>query len=93
MDLQQTKLPLINSVLACLWTLANQESYRGVADRFNMSKSTLAKHLHEFCCYVNTYMAHHISWPRGQRLEMSKLGFDAAGFPNTDVQWMGVTFL
>ncbi|KAK9977060.1 hypothetical protein ABG768_018881 [Culter alburnus] len=86
MNLQQTKLPLINSVLACLWTLANQESYRGVADRFNMSKSTLAKHLHEFCCYVNTYMAHHISWPRGQRLAMSKLGFDAAGFPNTDVQ-------
>ncbi|XP_051965445.1 uncharacterized protein LOC127631382 [Xyrauchen texanus] len=83
MNLQQTKLPLTNSVLACIWTLANQESYRGVADRFNMSKSTLAKHLHEFCCNVNTYMAHHISWPRGQRLEMSKLGFDAAGFPNT----------
>ncbi|CAM4685349.1 unnamed protein product [Leuciscus chuanchicus] len=66
MNLQQTKLPLTNSVLTCLWTLANQESYRGVADRFNMSKSTLAKHLHEFCCNVNSYMAHHISWPRGQ---------------------------
>ncbi len=71
------------TVLACLWTLTNQESYRGVADRFNISKSTLAKHLHEFCCYVNTYMAHHISWPTGQRLQMSKLNFDAAGFPNT----------
>ncbi|KAM9462843.1 uncharacterized protein Hap1MRO34_016708 [Clarias gariepinus] len=83
MNLQQSKLPVTQSVLFCFWTLANQESYRGVADRFNISKSTLAKHLHEFCCYVNTYMAHHISWARGQRLQMSKLKFDLAGFPNT----------
>ncbi|KAK9535765.1 hypothetical protein VZT92_008124 [Zoarces viviparus] len=27
---QRTKLPVCNSVLACLWTLSNQESYRGV---------------------------------------------------------------
>lgn len=29
------------------------------------------------------HMAHKISWPRGQRLQTSKLEFDAAGFPNT----------
>lgn len=75
-NLQKTKLPLTQSVPACLWTLANQEPYRGVADRFKISKSTLAKHLHTFCCY--TYMANHISWPTGQRLQMSKLNFDDA---------------
>uniref|UniRef100_A0A3B1JM55 DDE Tnp4 domain-containing protein n=1 Tax=Astyanax mexicanus TaxID=7994 RepID=A0A3B1JM55_ASTMX len=79
----QTKLPLAKSVLACLWTLSNQESYRGVADRFNVTKSTLAKHLHEFCSLVNVHMAHHISWPVGQTLHKSVLGFEAAGFPNT----------
>uniref|UniRef100_A0A3B1KAW0 DDE Tnp4 domain-containing protein n=1 Tax=Astyanax mexicanus TaxID=7994 RepID=A0A3B1KAW0_ASTMX len=61
----------------------DQESYRGVADRFNVTKSTLAKHLHEFCSLVNVHMAHHISWPVGQTLHKSVLGFEAAGFPNT----------
>ena len=83
MNLLQTKLPLKNSVLACLWTLSNQESYRGVADRFSITKSTLAKHLHDFCSLINAHMAHHISWPRDQRLQMSTVGFDTAGFPNT----------
>ncbi|XP_053360825.1 uncharacterized protein LOC128530754 isoform X2 [Clarias gariepinus] len=30
MNLQQSKLPVTQSVLFCLWTLANQESYRGL---------------------------------------------------------------
>ncbi|MGH0148826.1 UNVERIFIED_CONTAM: hypothetical protein FKN15_013494, partial [Acipenser sinensis] len=44
---QGTKWPFQNTVLACLWTLVNQESYRGVADRFNTSKSNICIHLHE----------------------------------------------
>ncbi|XP_048020367.1 uncharacterized protein LOC125251409 [Megalobrama amblycephala] len=83
MNLQQTKLPLTNSVLACLWTLANQESYRGVADRFNLAKSTLSKQNSRRCSLLITQMNYHISWPRGQWLQISKLAFDAAGFPNT----------
>ncbi|XP_034095934.1 putative nuclease HARBI1 isoform X1 [Gymnodraco acuticeps] len=80
---QHSKVPLQNSVLACLWTLSNQESYRGVADRFNITKSTVCLHLHEFCSLVTTYLSHHISWPTGQALHNSELGFRAAGFPNT----------
>uniref|UniRef100_A0A8C6KUR7 DDE Tnp4 domain-containing protein n=1 Tax=Nothobranchius furzeri TaxID=105023 RepID=A0A8C6KUR7_NOTFU len=80
---QHTKLPLSKSVLACLWTLANQESYRGVADRFNISKSTVFAHLHHFCSLVITHLSHYISWPTGEQLHTSQLGFQRAGFPNT----------
>ncbi|MGH0186562.1 UNVERIFIED_CONTAM: hypothetical protein FKN15_022104 [Acipenser sinensis] len=51
---QGTKWPFQNTVLACLWTLVNQESYRGVADRFNTSKSNICIHLHEGW-YIVTY--------------------------------------
>ena len=83
MNRQQTKLPLPNSVLACLWTLSNQESYRGIGDRFNMSKSSVSSHIHFFCSLINTHLSHHISWPRGEALTASQLGFEKAGFPNT----------
>ncbi len=80
---QHTKLPLTSSVLACLWTLSNQESYRGVADRFNISKSTMSSQLHHFCSLVNTHLSHHISWPTAEAIQTSRLHFEAAGFPNT----------
>ncbi len=83
MNRQHTKLPLSNSVLACLWTLSNQESYRGVADRFNISKSTISTHLHHFCSLVTTHLYHNISWPTADSLHTSQLRFQAAGFPNT----------
>ena len=34
-----------NRVLASLWLMANQESFRGVADQFNLNKGTLHHHL------------------------------------------------
>ncbi|XP_048876160.1 uncharacterized protein LOC125746326 [Brienomyrus brachyistius] len=78
-----TKVPLKDIVLACLWTLANQESYRAVANRFNISKSSLMVHLHQFCVLINTHMVHHVTWPVGQTLHRSELGFARAGFPRT----------
>ncbi|XP_042575727.1 protein ANTAGONIST OF LIKE HETEROCHROMATIN PROTEIN 1-like [Cyprinus carpio] len=83
MNKQQTKVHLTNSILASLWTLSNQESYRGVADRFNITKSTVSTHLHEFCSLVITHLSHYISWPRGQALHISQLEFETAGFPKT----------
>ncbi|XP_051968809.1 uncharacterized protein LOC127633620 [Xyrauchen texanus] len=83
MNTQQTKVPLTNSILASLWTLSNQESYRGVADRFNITKSTVSTHLHDFCSLVITHLSHYISWPRGQALHISQLEFETAGFPKT----------
>ncbi|KAK7168095.1 hypothetical protein R3I94_002217 [Phoxinus phoxinus] len=83
MNKQQTKVPLTNSILASLWTLSNQESYRGVADRFNITKSTVSTHLHDFCSLVITHLSHYISWPRGQALHISQSEFEKAGFPKT----------
>lgn len=47
----------------------------GVADRFNISKSTLSTHLHHFCSLVNTYLSHHISWPTAETLHTPQLLF------------------
>lgn len=84
MNRQHSKLALQNSVLGCLWTLSNQESYRGgVVQRFNVTKSTVCLHLHEFCALVTAYLSHYISQPTGQALHHSELGFYAGRFPNT----------
>ncbi|KAG0725949.1 hypothetical protein GWK47_037584 [Chionoecetes opilio] len=40
-------LPVHKKVLATLWLLGNQESFRGVGDRFDLSKSSLHKVLLE----------------------------------------------
>ncbi|MGH0156813.1 UNVERIFIED_CONTAM: hypothetical protein FKN15_059235 [Acipenser sinensis] len=70
-------------MLACLWTLVNQESYRGAADRFSISKSLIGTHLHEVCSLISTYLAYKISWPIGCDVNEIEQGFLAAGFPNT----------
>ncbi|KAM9804078.1 LOW QUALITY PROTEIN: putative nuclease HARBI1 [Neosynchiropus ocellatus] len=73
------------SLLACLWTLANQESYRGVADRFDMAKSTLCGHQHLFCTLVTTHMTGVITWLRGDALRASVQAFEKAGFEHIPI--------
>ncbi len=52
-------------------------------DRFGLTKSCLATHLHEFCAMVNDQVGHYISWPVVEALQSSELGFARAGFPHT----------
>lgn len=72
---QQNKLPVSNSVLSCLWTLAKQELYKSVAE-FSISKSTMSTHLNHFCSLIKTHLSHYIYWPIEGALQTS-------GFPNT----------
>uniref|UniRef100_A0A3B3DA74 DDE Tnp4 domain-containing protein n=1 Tax=Oryzias melastigma TaxID=30732 RepID=A0A3B3DA74_ORYME len=71
------------SVLASLWTLANKESYRSIADRFNVAKSTISTNLEHFCSIVNEHLSFHIAWPTANKLHDTISGFQDLGFPNT----------
>ncbi|XP_028661340.1 uncharacterized protein si:ch73-257c13.2 isoform X1 [Erpetoichthys calabaricus] len=78
-----TKWPLRNVVMASLWTLSNQESYREVAVRFETSKSVICSHLHEFCSLVSEHLSHKISWPTGTPAIENAEHFLLFGFPKT----------
>ncbi len=71
-------------VLATLWLLSNQESFRGVADRFGMSKGTLHDIFMETTQALTTadIMGQYIFWP--SQHEMAMLAdevLDSTGFP------------
>lgn len=69
-------------ILATLWLLGNQESFRGVGDRFNLSKSSLHKVFLEVACALKLVMKNIIVWPaRDQINEFTEQFFRKAGFP------------
>lgn len=78
-----SKLPLENVVLASLWVLSSQESYRVIAERFQTSKSVICTSLHHFCNLVSGNLENRISWPSGPAISDTVRGFEEAGFPGT----------
>ncbi len=51
------------TLLASVWLLSNQESFRGVADRFGLSKGSLHMALIEACYVLCDRMPNFIRWP------------------------------
>lgn len=76
-------MALENVVLASLWVLSSQESYRIIAERFQTSKSVICTSLHHFCRLVSGNLEHRISWPSGSAIDDTVRGFEEAGFPGT----------
>lgn len=57
------RIPTSTKVLATLWLLANQESYRGVGDRFGMNKGNLFYVVKEIVQIWATCATEYICWP------------------------------
>lgn len=55
-------------MLATLWLLGNLESFRGVADRFDLSKSSLHNVLFEVCDGLKVLRNTFIVWPTENQL-------------------------
>ncbi|KAK4875538.1 hypothetical protein RN001_011960 [Aquatica leii] len=52
--------------LICIWVLANQESYRSIEERFDVSKRTVFVCLMRRCKLINTRNSIFITWPQGR---------------------------
>lgn len=70
-------------MLASLWVLSSQESYRIIAERFQTSKSVICTSLHTFCSLVSGNLESHIRWPVGNSIRGTIQGFEEVGFPGT----------
>lgn len=69
-------------LLCSIWLLANQESFRGVADRFDMSKGTLHYIFSDICKVLCTLRNEYIRWPREEEFASLANGFQyKTGFP------------
>ncbi|XP_015119071.1 putative nuclease HARBI1 isoform X2 [Diachasma alloeum] len=65
-------------LLAVLWLLANQESYRSVANRFDMSKSDLFDAFFRVINALNILAPKIITWPDEARRRCIEKGFSKA---------------
>ena len=61
-------IPINKKVLATLWLLGNIESFRGVVDRFDLSKSSLHNIVIEVCDALMDIRPHYIVWPTENQL-------------------------
>ncbi|XP_023239515.1 putative nuclease HARBI1 [Centruroides sculpturatus] len=50
-------------VLLSIWTLANQESFRGISDRFGLSKGHAYRNFMNFCNKMCSMSSNFIKWP------------------------------
>jgi len=75
-------LDIPKKVLRSIWLLANQESFRGVADQFDISKGTLHYIFSDICKVLCTLSNQYIQWPREDEFANLAYGFqDKTGFP------------
>lgn len=58
-----TRTPLSTKLLAVLWLFSNQESFRGVADRFDMSTGTLHHYLLQVIQFLHELKPRYLRWP------------------------------
>ena len=58
-------IPPTKQVLAFLWSMANQEPSRLVADRFNITMSSVNRVLHRGALALADLSAEYIKWPNG----------------------------
>jgi hypothetical protein len=76
-------ISLEKKLLITLWYLGNQESIRGIADRFNVTNSSVNKATRELCSYiVQNLMGKFIQWPTvsNENLWSTRVGFES-GLP------------
>ncbi|XP_067121836.1 putative nuclease HARBI1 [Centruroides vittatus] len=69
-------------ILSVIWLLANQESFRSVADRFDISKSTLYSYLNKVCNELIKMASDVIKWPKLEEYaHLTRKFKNIAGFP------------
>ena len=56
-------IPVEKQVLVTLWYLANQETMRSIADRFDVAKSSVHNVVSNVCCTLSKLKSEYIKWP------------------------------
>ena len=67
-------------ILICLWSMANQERIRLVADRFNVTFSSVTRVMHRVTESLFAIRSRYIKWPAGNILSFSMLSFNLPTF-------------
>ncbi|XP_033759034.1 protein ANTAGONIST OF LIKE HETEROCHROMATIN PROTEIN 1-like [Pecten maximus] len=77
------KVSLETKILSSVWVLSNQESFRGIADRFGLEKGQLHRIFIEFCESVSSINEKYITWPSAPRAEVIMKSFEeTSSIPN-----------
>ena len=70
LDNNGSRRPVIDptkQVLVAVWMLATPECHRSVADRFNITMSSVHRCLHRVCKALVSVRTDFISWPQGKK--------------------------
>lgn len=82
----RTKISLEKGILISIWTLANRESYRSIADRFGMHKGHAHTVVLKICKMISRISDKYIVWPTGTEAMNNVNGFNNlrgnVSFPN-----------
>lgn len=82
LNIKGRPIDLEKAVLMSLWTLANQESFRGVSDRFGIGKGHSHRIFFQFCTEISNLVSKYIKWPTGESALRSKSNFENLNGPN-----------
>ncbi|XP_021370047.1 putative nuclease HARBI1 [Mizuhopecten yessoensis] len=81
-DQGREPIQLEKQVLVTVWYLANKDSHREIADRFNITVSSVARTKSRVIDAIMALMKEFIVWPTGARLQLIQEQFQAVnGFP------------
>lgn len=65
-------VPLRKKILLTIWTVATPESFRSVADRFGVRKSTAHTAFKEVIAALNELMPQFVRWPNADECDESE---------------------
>lgn len=76
------QIPAIDQVLIFMWYAGHQtSSFRDVADRFNITISTLHRIIERLTYFLSNLSPHIIKWPNEDEKRESEVAFKENGFP------------
>ncbi|XP_025077922.1 putative nuclease HARBI1 [Pomacea canaliculata] len=75
---KERTISLEKKTLATLWFLGNQESFRGIGNRFNLSKGSLRRVIHLICRTLASHQKKWIKWPALAEMHENASQFQAA---------------
>lgn len=79
-------IPVEKSILLTIWTLANQECFRSVSDRFALPRGHAHTIVLKVCKLLCNNVNKYIIWPKNEEARQNMIGFDTLrgerSFPN-----------
>lgn len=74
--MKHSAVPMESKLLLTLWTLGNQESFRGIGERFGINRGSAHYAFFDMCNVLSSMTSYVIKWPSIENAGLNMSAFE-----------------